>query len=467
VRPPPSVIPFHARVSLALADLRQRAALERASERMEAARAAAFAALPDAGAARARARAARLATLSDLPVHLERFEAAATAAGAQVHWARDGAEAAAIVVGIARARGARRIVKTRSMLYGELGLGAALAAAGLDVVESDLGEFVVKLAGEAPSHIAAPAAHMDRRQVGALFHERLHVPLTHDPQRLTSMARAHLRETWIEADMAITGASFGVAETGSLAIVSNQGNASLAAACAPVHVALLGVERMVGTLLELESLLAVLARSATGQKLSAYTDILTGPRRGDPDGPEALHVVIVDDGRSAIHGGPLGEILACIHCGACLSACPVYREIGGHAYASPYAGPLGAVLAPALGGLSGFAELPRASTLCGACRDACPVGIDLPGLLVKLRASALPRGERLALKAFRFLALRPRLFRAAIRVASALTRALAPLGVLRHLPPPLRGWTAQRDFPAFAARPFSAQLRELRRGTKR
>jgi L-lactate dehydrogenase complex protein LldF len=293
------------------------------------------------------------------------------------------------------------------------------------------------------------------------------VPLTHDPQRLTSIARAHLRDAWLEAEMAITGVSFAVAETGSLAIVSNQGNVSLAATCAPVHVAVLGLERVVGTLAELEALLAVLARATTGQKLTAYTDILTGPRRGESDGPEELHVVILDNGRSAIHSGPLGEILACIHCGACLSACPVYREIGGHAYGSPYAGPLGAVLGPALSGLSTFAELPRASTLCGACRDACPVDIDLPGLLVKLREGSRPRGERLALRAFRFLAVRPRLFRAAIRLASVLTRALLPVGFLRHLPPPLRGWTAQRDFPAFAARPFSAQLRELRRGGSR
>jgi L-lactate dehydrogenase complex protein LldF len=281
------------------------------------------------------------------------------------------------------------------------------------------------------------------------------------------MARAHLREAWLEADMAITGVNFGVAETGSLAIVSNQGNASLAATCPPVHVALLGLERVVGTLAELEAVLAVLSRSASGQKLTSYTDLITGPRRGESDGPEELHVVIVDNGRSALHGGPLGEVLACIHCGACLSACPVYREIGGHAYGSPYAGPLGAVLAPALGGIAGFDELPRASTLCGACRDACPVDIDLPGLLVRLREGALPRGERLALRAFRFLALRPRLFRSAVRLASALTRVLAPTGLLRHLPPPLRAWTAQRDFPVFAARPFSAQLRELRRGAAR
>jgi L-lactate dehydrogenase complex protein LldF len=240
----------------------------------------------------------------------------------------------------------------------------------------------------------------------------------------------------------------------------------------PLHVALMGLERVVPGLSELAVLLQLLARSATGQKLSVYTDLITGPRRGgDPDGPEELHVVLVDNGRARTLQGELSEILLCIRCGACLNSCPVYGEIGGHAYGSVYSGPVGAVLTPALQGLHAWRELPYASSLCGACRDVCPVRIDIPRMLLALRAEAVRErqrslGLRLGLRLYRMVATRPRLFRAAAAVARTLTRTLAPSGFFRHLPPPLAGWTAHRDFPAFAARPFSALFKERARGER-
>jgi L-lactate dehydrogenase complex protein LldF len=268
--------------------------------------------------------------------------------------------------------------------------------------------------------------------------------------------------------MGISGVNFGVAETGTLCIVTNEGNASLSTSAPPLHVALMGIERIVPTLAELERLLLVLARSATGQQLSVYTDLITGPRRpGDPDGPDELHVVLVDNGRSHVLAGETAEALLCIRCGACLNSCPVYREIGGHAYGSVYSGPIGAVLTPALSGIGPWHELPYASSLCGACREVCPVRIDLPRMLVQLRHEATrwrasPAWLRAGVRLYRLLATRPALFRAAAGLARRLTRALAPRGHFRHLPPPLAGWTAHRDFPAFAEKPFSALYRERR-----
>jgi L-lactate dehydrogenase complex protein LldF len=438
---------FHARVSLALQDRQLRTALDRATSHLARERSAALAELPDADALRERARAIRAATLRELPLHLSRFEAAVCEAGGQVHWARDAAEACAVVCGIAGRHGARRVVKSKSMLSEEIGLNHALEAKGAVVIESDLGEYIVQLAHETPSHIIAPAFHKTREQIGQLFHEKLGMPLTHDPARMTAAARARLREVYLTADMGVTGVNFGVAESGTLALVTNEGNASLSMSAPPLHVALMGIERVVPTLAELSVLLRLLARSATGQKLSVYTDLITGPRRGQPDGPEELHVVLVDNGRARALASELAEILLCIRCGACLNSCPVYGEIGGHAYGSVYSGPVGAVLTPALFGLPAWRELPYASSLCGACRDVCPLRIDIPRLLLALRAT------------------RPRLFRLAEGVGRALSR-LAPRGFFRHLPPPLSRWTAERDFPAFAPRPFSALHAERRRARR-
>jgi L-lactate dehydrogenase complex protein LldF len=461
--------PFARRVEIALADVQLHVALERVTGRFSAMRAAGLASLPDADAVRDRARAIRLQTLSHLDEYLEQFAAAVERAGGRVHWAADAAEANAIVVALAREQGVRLAVKSKSMVSEELELNRTLEAAGMQVIESDLGEYIIQLAGETPSHIIAPAVHKTREQIGELMHTMLGIPLSDDPAVLAAAARERLREVFLTAGMGISGVNFAVAATGTLCIVTNEGNGRLTTTAPRLHVALLGIERLVPTLDDLSLMLQILARSASGQKLSVYTNLITGPRQaGEADGPEELHVVLVDNGRSRVLAGEVAEILACIRCGACLNVCPVYREIGGHAYGGVYTGPVGAVLAPALHGLAGRSELPFASTLCGACREACPVRIDLPALLLRQRAAVhragyTPAWLRAGLRLYRALGTRPRLYAAGLALARAATRLAGRGGWLRRLPPPLAGWTDHRDFPALAPRSFSARLRAERR----
>ena len=458
---------FHRRVSTALADRQLHVALDRTTSRFAGLRAAGLASLPNAEAVRDRARAIRAQTLARLDEHLERFEQGVVRAGGHVHWARDGREANQIVLDLAKAAGVQRVVKSKSMISEEIGLNHALEAAGLSVTESDLGEYIIQLAGETPSHIIAPAIHKTKEQVGRLFAEKLGVPPTDDPAQMTATVRERLRDVFLTADMGVSGVNFGVAATGTIAIVTNEGNASLTVSAPRVHVAMMGIERLVPTLEDLTVMLEVLARSATGQKLTVYTDLLTGPRRADRDGPAELHVVLLDNGRSGLLGTEVGEILACIRCGACLNACPVYREIGGHAYGSVYAGPVGAVLMPAIEGLERWSELPMASSLCGACRDVCPVRIDIPRMLLALRARRtqaghLERRTRVGLRLYRMAATRPWLFRVGLAAARWLTEVCGTDGWVRRLPPPLSGWTRSRDFPELARRSFSERWRVMR-----
>jgi L-lactate dehydrogenase complex protein LldF len=354
------------------------------------------------------------------------------------------------------------------MISEEVELNHALEAAGIEVVESDLGEYIIQLAGEPPSHIIAPAIHKTKEQVGALLSDRLGVPYTNDPAEMTAVARKTLRRRFLTADMGITGVNFGVAASGSISIVTNEGNASIGVTTPRVHVALMGMERLVPTTADLAVMLRVLARSATGQKLSVYTDLITGPRRpGDPDGPDALHVVIVDNGRSALRKTELEEILLCIRCGACLNACPVYREIGGHAYGSVYSGPVGAVLTPALRGVADWHDLAEASSLCGACREVCPVRIDIPRMLLATRARSFAAGHTArwtipVLRVYRLAATRPRLFRLAAALARAGSRLFARDGWIDRAPWPLSGWTRSRALPALAPRSFTEELARRR-----
>ena len=473
-----SALPFHPRVAKALGDAQLSIALGRATGRFTTLRTQAIGELPEADAVRDRARAIRAATLRRLDALLEQFEASVTRAGGRVHWAPDAAAARNAVLELVKAHGVRRVVKAKSMISEEIGLNNALESAGAEVIESDLGEYVIQLAGETPSHIIAPAFHKTKEQIGRLFHEKLGVPVTDDPAEMTAVARARLRDVYLTADLGISGVNFGVAETGTLVVVTNEGNASLTMSGPRLHVALMGIERIAPTLDDVSVLLKVLARSATGQKLSVYTDLVTGPRRratnggprtGEPDGPEELHVVLVDNGRSRVLGTSAAEILYCIRCGACLSACPVYKSIGGHAYGSVYSGPIGAVLTPALDGLGPWQDLPQASSLCGACREVCPVRIDIPRMLLELRAESVAAGHgpawvRLGLKAYRLAAVHPRLFRLALTASGWASRALARGGWIRRLPGPLAGWTDHREFPALAREPFSVQLRRLREG---
>ncbi|HXE79107.1 MAG TPA: LutB/LldF family L-lactate oxidation iron-sulfur protein, partial [Vicinamibacterales bacterium] len=473
---------FHRRAADALADPHLPRKIERATTRLVSARHASFAAFPEGEALRDEARAIRARVVAHLDQHLIRFEAELQKRGAHLHWAATRDDAVRIVVDIARAKGARTIVKGKSMVSEEIELNAALEAEGLHVVETDLGEYVAQLAGEHPSHIVGPIIHKSRDDVAAVFREKLGAgdEDVRDAASMTALVRRTLRAVFIRADMGISGANFGVAETGSICIVTNEGNGRLTTTIPRVHVALMGIERIVPTMEDLSVMLRLLARSATGQTLSVYSNIITGPRRRDPagseaasepDGPDELHVVLVDNGRTELLGTELAEILYCIRCGACLNTCPVFQNVGGHAYGSVYSGPVGAVLTPALRGLEAYPDLPHASSLCGACREICPVRIDIPRMLLALRARGAARPEtplwiRHGIRIYAWLASRPRLFGAAARMARIASRARATDGWLRSLPGPLAGWTAHRDFPAFAPRSFQQLWRERGRGRK-
>lgn len=455
-------VTFHERVDDALRDKFLRLALERTTERFQRLRVTGMGSLPDADAIRDRARLIRAHTLSRLDTYLEQFAANAERAGARVHFAADGNALDRIVADIARAQNAQSAVKGKSMVSEEAGLNDALEAQGVRVVETDLGEYIIQLAGERPSHILAPAIHKTKEQVGQLFHDKLGVPVYTEPAEMTAAARAKLRQEFLNADMGISGVNFGVAATGTICLVENEGNGRLTTTAPRVHVALMGIERLVPTLDDLSVMLQVLARSATGQKTAVYTNLITGPRRKDEgDGPDELHIILLDNGRSRVLGTEVAEILYCIRCGACLNACPVYREIGGHAYGSVYPGPVGAVLTPALEGIAPWSDLPQASSLCGMCREVCPVRIDIPRMLLVERDEATRAGKmawwlRFGLHAYSFAVTRPALFGLATWSARVGTRILGASnqGWIRALPPPLNAWTLSRDFPAFASESF-------------
>jgi L-lactate dehydrogenase complex protein LldF len=460
---------FEARSAAALQDLGLRQALARATDRFMAQRRQAFADLPDAGELRQRARAIKESVLSRLDVYLAELAEAVRARGGVVHWARDGAEARAIVVGLARERGVTRVVKSKSMTSEEIGLNGALAAAGIRAVETDLGEWIIQLAGERPSHIIAPAIHKTRHQVADLFAGTLRRPVPPDIEVLTASARAELREAFLAAEMGISGVNFAVARTGTLVLVTNEGNGRMVTSVPPVHVAIMGMEKVVPTLDDLMVFLKILARSATGQKASTYVSLITGTRReGELDGPRELHLVILDNGRSRAVAGPLREALFCIRCGACLNVCPVYRQIGGHAYDTTYPGPIGIVLTSMLGGSDGSHELAAASTLCGACEEVCPLQIRIPEMLLALRAEASAKrnasiGERAAVRLLAVVLAHHRLYRLAARLGRLLQRVFLEDGRAGWLPAPLSRWRAGRDLPRLSPAPFHQRLKGLTR----
>jgi L-lactate dehydrogenase complex protein LldF len=419
-------------------------------------------------AAREAASRLKLAVLRDLDIHLSRFIEEAERRGATVHIARDAAEARDIAARIAREEGVRVAVKSKSMATEEIGFNEALAEAGVEVVESDLGEYIIQLAGEPPSHLIAPAVHKTREEVSRLFAEKLGEPYTEEIPELVAIARRRLREKFLSADMGVSGANFLVAETGSIAIVSNEANARMATTLPRVHLAVASIEKVIPLMSDLPQMLRLLTRSATGQPISSYVSVLTGIRRpGDAEGPSKLHILLVDNGRSAILKGKYREILKCIRCGACLNICPVYQSIGGHAYGWVYPGPMGSVLSPLLLGLREASALPDASTLCGACADVCPVKIPLPDLLLELRADARAQGHRtpgevLAMKGFAAVMGRAGILEAFERIAGVVSRLLCKDGNIPWLPFGLSGWTDRRDFPAPAVQPFRKLWKGLR-----
>jgi L-lactate dehydrogenase complex protein LldF len=456
---------FGDRARAALADQQLHIALDRTTGQFGSRRAAALATLDDADAVRDRARAAKMDTLRHLGDALRTFEHRLTENGARVHWADTGADANRIVVDIAKQAGVRRVVKGKSMVSEETHLNPALESAGIDVVETDLGEYIVQLGNDRPSHIIAPIVHMTREQVGRLMHERLHVPYTDDTETLARYARERLREEFLRADMGLTGANFGVVENGTICLVTNEGNGRMVTTLPRIHVVMMGIEKLVPTMADLDRFLKILSRSATGQKLTSYTTLLRGPRRrGEDGGPDEMHVVLLDNGRTSMLAGETAEILGCIRCGACLNACPVYKNIGGHAYGDVYPGPVGAIVTPGIRGIEHAADLPGASSLCGACREVCPVRLDIPRMLLALRRDAVDRTPqpftlRFGSKMFARVASRPSLYRAAMAAVRLALRARATDGWITRAPGLAGGWTRFRDLKAPAARTFEQQWR--------
>ena len=464
---------FKARATVALQDIKLQKALANAKGGFIDKRLAAIDALPEFEQLREAACELKDHTLAHLDYYLERFESRVMAHGGHVHWARSPAEARAIVVDLCRRAKARRITKGKSMVGEEIAVNEALEAAGFEVVETDLGEYIIQLAKEPPSHIIAPAVHKTRDQITELFHD--HHRKYGREERVTEIpdivneARQVLREAFLSADVGITGANFLIAETGSTVIVTNEGNGDLTNTLPRVHIVTASIEKVVPTLEDVTTMLRLLARSATGQEMSSYTTFSTGPRRGDDlDGPQEFHVVLVDNGRSRMLGDEFREMLRCIRCGACLNHCPVYSAVGGHAYGWVYAGPMGSVLTPLMVGLAEARNLPNACTLNGRCQEVCPMNIPLPRMLRALRVHEFeerltPLRMRWGLGVWAFLAKRPWLYRtasaAAIRVLGALGRKR---GRFRYLPL-AGGWTRARDMPAPGLRTFQSAWRRAHR----
>ncbi|MGD0641503.1 MAG: LutB/LldF family L-lactate oxidation iron-sulfur protein [Roseiarcus sp.] len=425
--------------------------------------------LPEFEALRDSARAIKDHTLAHLDLYLEAYERKVIESGGQVHYARDAAEANAIVLGLCKARGARAVTKGKSMISEEIGLNAALEAEGIETIETDLGEYIIQLRGETPSHIIAPAIHVSRDDVEADF-RRAHrdLPATRDlsqPEQLLGEARAILRDKFLSADVGITGANFLVAETGTSIIVTNEGNGDLTQILPRVHVVVASLEKIVPTLADAAQLLRVLARSATGQDMSVYTTLSTGPRRpGDPDGPEEYHVILLDNGRSAMLGSQFEDMLRCIRCGACMNHCPVYHAVGGHAYGWVYPGPMGAVLTPSLIGVAEGGQLPNASTFCGRCEEVCPMRIPLPKMMRHWREREFerhlsPAVARSGLGLWAFFAQRPTLYRL---TTDLMMRALHLAGRRRgrfSWLPLAGGWTRYRDLTAPQGATFQSRWR--------
>ncbi len=460
---------FRERTAVALGDAHLQEALNIATTRFIELRREAFASFPGGEELRDRARAIKEATLQRLDHYLERLVDQVERRGGRVHYALTADEARDGIVEICRRAGARMAVKTKSMATEEIELNEALSHAGIAPVETDLGEYIIQLAHEKPSHIIAPAIHKTKGQVAELFSRELKRHVAADPEVLTRIARVELREKFLQADVGITGANFAVADTGTVVLVTNEGNGRMVTSLPRVHIAVMGVEKVVPSMSDLVVLLAILAKSATGQKLSVYTTLVQGPRRpGELEGPEEFHLVLLDNGRIRQLAGPLREALYCLRCGACLNVCPVYRQIGGHAYRSTYPGPIGILLTAMLDGPRAVGELAHASSLCGACAEACPVRIDIPRMLIELRQGGVehktaPWAERVVFRAFAGLLARPALYRLAAPLARVLQRPFVREGAIRRLPLFLRDWTKTRDLPAVAGRTFSERWPELER----
>ena len=460
--------PYKDRVRQALGDPNLRVAVSKATDRMANARDASMDAI-EGERLRTQLRQIKQNVLRNWPDYLQELESNLRQNGCVVHWAEGVEDAQAIVKDIALQNSAKLVVKAKSMATEEIHLNQAMEEAGLRVVETDLGEYIIQLADEPPSHIVAPVIHKRLEEIADVFQEKLDMPATRDPSKMTSLARARLRKEFFSADMGISGCNFAIAETGTICIVTNEGNGRMVSSMPRVYVAVMGIEKLVPTVEDAFLQLQALCRSATGQQMTVYCSMTSGPRQeGDVDGPEQVHVVLLDNGRTRMFDRGYGEALMCIRCGACLNACPVYQEIGGHAYGSTYNGPIGAVITPALAPeIAQFKELPHATSLCGACREACPVKIDLPRLLLDLRSDLVQQGagpttEALGIKSYSALMSSRRTYESLGKLASIGSNVYAGMsgGNIKFMPPPLNGWTTYRDFAPFARKSFRQWWKE-------
>jgi L-lactate dehydrogenase complex protein LldF len=464
--------PFYAKIRDALNNPGLQIALDANAERRFLARQNAISSVDeDWELLRGRAHKVRQKVISNLDEYLEQFIQKIRQNGFIVHLAADGNQAADIVLEIAKRHDSKLIVKSKSMVSEEIHLNHTLEKEGLQVIETDLGEYIIQLRGEHPAHIITPAVHLSRSEVGRTFEEKLGLPYTDDIPTMTAAARKELRKIFLKADLGISGVNFGVVETGSLCMVTNEGNGRMVTTLPPVHIALMGLERLVPGMEDLALMLDLLPRSATGQKLSVYTSQIRSPRQKDElDGAQERHLIILDNGRKSVRNSTLKEALLCIRCGACLNACPVFREIGGHAYVSKqgqhsaYPGPIGSVISAGLFGQKDFGHLAQASSLCGACKEACPVDIDLPKLLLRVRAGGLeentvknPTGVPWVvvwfLRLFTWFAIDGKRYSTVLKLANLVSRTAAPRKNMLRLPA-FTGWGISRDLPRPAAKSF-------------
>jgi len=473
---------FDENARAALADSHLRGALRNATSLFGKRRLAAATGLSNWEELRTEARAIKDDVLLHLDQYLEAFVSKAEGRGAKVHWARDAEEANAIICGLALERSARTVVKSKSMTTEETHLNTALEAAGMQVVETDLGEYIIQLAHETPSHIIVPAIHKTKKQISELFTAELGIAPTDDVAKLTSTARTTLRDRFVAADVGVSGVNFGIAETGTILILENEGNIRLTTSLPRIHIAVMGIEKLLPRFADLDVFLKLLPRSGTGQRLSTYQSLITGiKRKPEDEGPDELHIVLLDNGRSRMLAHPVTrQSLACIRCGACLNACPVYQQIGGHAYGSVYPGPIGAVITPQLIGLDKASKLPYASSLCGACREVCPVKIDIPRLLLHLRSEISERhdeedgqktkgrgiAERFAFRIWVNVMTRTWLYDVSAglgRLSQRLIMHDGRIGRVRQwvtrLAPPLGAWTSDRDLRPLEEKTFRERWR--------
>ena len=466
---------IHELARKAMADAHLQEAYRSSTLRLYTHRLEAIAQVPGFELLRERGRAIKRQVTDHLDFYLEQFSTNVEARGGKVHWATTGEEACAIIVDLAKRAGAREVVKAKTMVGEEIELNEALEAAGVRGVETDMGEFILQLAQERPAHIVAPAIHKTRADVADLFAAKVDPERTEEPERLTAIARRALRQMFVKAGMGLSGANFVVAETGTIVTIENEGNIRFSTTAPRVHVVLVGIEKIIPRFADLAVFLRLLARSGTGQKLTSYTSLLTGPRRAGEDGPDEMHVVLVDNGRVAtLADAKMREALFCIRCGACLNTCPVYRKIGGHAYGWVYSGPIGALITPQLAGLERARELPFASSLCGACREVCPVKINIPDLLLHLRSKAQeetqappkpkssPVTERTSMRMWAWAMKRPWAYNLGASLARLAQRFGAREGWIRSVALyPLSRWTEGRDLPALAPKSFRQTWKEL------